>query len=264
MRVSASNIGWKKEYDDVMYAWMRENGVHGLEIAPTRIFETDPYDRCDEASEWTDALKGKFGLTVSSMQSIWYGRKENMFSSEQERQILIEYTKKAIDFAHAIGCGNLVFGCPRNRNVPEGADKDVAVEFFGILGDYAAKNDTILSMEANPPLYNTNFCNTTLEAADLVRKVGSRGFGLNLDVGTMIANEETVEDLKGIGDMINHVHISEPGLKTIQKRKLHNDLLRILNAAGYDKYISLEIGTQDDTTVVTDTISYIGDMIEGI
>ena len=32
-------------------------------------------------------------------------------------------------------CGNLVFGCPKNRIMPEGADEAVAVEFFRHLGE---------------------------------------------------------------------------------------------------------------------------------
>ena len=45
-------------------------------------------------------------------------------------------------------------------------------------------------MEANPAIYNTNYINTTQEALDLIREVGSDGFRLNLDVGTMLENGE--------------------------------------------------------------------------
>ena len=38
------------------------------------------------------------------MQSIWFGRQERLFGSEEEREILIDYTKKAVDFAVAIQC----------------------------------------------------------------------------------------------------------------------------------------------------------------
>ena len=36
------------------------------------------------------------------MQSIFYGRTEKIFQSQKERKDLIEYTKKAIDFAEYI------------------------------------------------------------------------------------------------------------------------------------------------------------------
>ena len=43
MKLSISNIAWSKEDDDKVYGFMRELGYSGLEIAPTRIFEGQPY-----------------------------------------------------------------------------------------------------------------------------------------------------------------------------------------------------------------------------
>lgn len=99
---------------------------------------------------------------------------------------MLDYTKKAIDFAAAIGCKNLVFGCPRNRSLPAGADESVAVAFFKELGEYAYSKGTAIGMEANPPIYNTNYINDTKSALELIEQVDSKGFKLNLDVGTRI------------------------------------------------------------------------------
>ena len=115
MKLSISNIGWSNENDVNVYELMKKYGYSGLEIAPTRIFPEAPYDKLKEAGVWVENFKKKYGLCVSSMQSIWFGRQEKIFGSKEERQILVEYTKKAIDFASVIGCRNLVFGCPRNR-----------------------------------------------------------------------------------------------------------------------------------------------------
>lgn len=260
MKISASNIGWKKEYDDQMYIWMRDNGISGLEIAPTRIYEVNPYDHCDDAKAWANRLKSVYDLEISSMQSIWYGRSENIFASKEERESLIEYTKKAINFANAINCHNLVFGCPRNRNVPEGADISVAEEFFSILGEYAYMADTVVAMEANPPIYNTNYINTTLQAIELVKRINNPGFRLNLDMGTMIANDENFNDLEGYVSIINHVHISEPGLVAIEKRAIHDELSKALKETDYCGYVSLEMKTQDNIQDIKNNVLYIKDM----
>lgn len=257
MRLAASNIGWKSEYDTPMYQWFNENGIQGLEIAPTRVFPNDPYDDLKSAKIWAESLKDEYDLDIVSMQSIWYGRKENIFSSSKEREILTEYTKRAMDFAQAIGCKNLVFGCPRNRNVEEGADVSVAEDFFGSLGDYAYHHDTVLAMEANPSVYNTNYCNTTDEAANLVRTVDSPGFKLNLDIGTILTNDEDISIIKEYVDIINHVHISEPGLALIGERDIHCQLRDILLDSGYDRYVSLEVKTQDDMEAIKGAMQYI-------
>ena len=258
MKLSASNIGWKKEYDEDMYSWMNSHSVKGLEIAPTRIIEENPYGHIKEASEWSRMLKEKWDLSVSSMQSIWYGRHENIFNSEEERKVLFEYTKRAIDFAKAVECGNLVFGCPRNRNIPEGRSVDAAYDFFKELGDYAARCETVLALEANPTMYNTNFCNTTCEATDFIKRVNAAGFRLNLDVGTIIANDEKLDGFDEDVSLINHVHISEPGLAAIQKRDIHGLLSDILKEKRYKGYVSLEIKTQDNISDVQGMLEYVG------
>ena len=257
MKISASNIGWKKEDDEFMYKWMNSNNVEGLEIAPTRIFVENPYDQLKEAKDWAKSLKEEWNLMISSMQSIWYGRKENIFASEEERNVLTDYTKRAIDFAHAIECPNLVFGCPRNRNMPQGADVHIAEEFFSKLGEYAKSCGSVVAMEANPPIYNTNFCNTTYEAIKLIEKVGEPGFLLNLDVGTMIANNEDTVSLNEHVSLINHVHISEPGLEKIKERELHSRLAKLLNDNAYSGFVSLEIKTQDNVMNICNYIEYI-------
>ena len=257
MRLSISNIGWTKEQDEAVYSLMQKYRYKGLEIAPTRIFPESPYEKKDEAKIWAESLKNKYGFEVPSMQSIWYGRQEKLFGTEEERLYLIEYTKRAIDFAEAIGCKNLVFGCPRNRYLPEGVSSEIAVAFFRKIGDYAAEHGTRIGMEANPTIYNTNYINDTTSALELIKKVDSEGFLLNLDVGTMIQNHEDMNELTGNVKYINHVHISEPGLKPIESRGLHKDLQVILKNENYQGFVSIEMGKVDSVDEIMKKISYV-------
>ncbi len=261
MNLAISNIGWAAEQDDAVYSLMKEYGFAGLEIAPTRIFPETPYEKCGEAAAWARELKKVRGFEIPSMQSIWFGRNERVFGSEKERQSLLTYTQKAIDFAAAIGCRNLVFGCPRNRTVPDGADEEAAektaIAFFRELGRYAADCGTAIGMEANPPIYHTNYINATKEAVALIEKTETAGFRLNLDVGTMLQNGEETEELAGRVKLISHVHVSEPGLKPIERRKLHGQLRALLEAEGYTGFISVEMGKQDDLRVIERVMRYV-------
>ena len=257
MRLSISNIGWTENDDNVVYQFMKEYGYSGLEIAPTRIFPVSPYDHLKEATIWSKELYQRYGFSVPSMQSIWYGRQEKIFGTVEERQVLLDYTKQAIDFAHAIGCKNLVFGCPRNRVIPEDGDWKIAVEFFKELGDYALSKNTVIGMEANPPIYNTNFINDTKSALELIQEVNSEGFKLNLDVGTMIYNNESLSELIGNVKYINHVHISEPNLKPIEERKLHRELKNVLLSESYLGYVSIEMGRVDNLDTIEYALEYV-------
>ena len=57
-----------------------------------------------------------------------------------------------------------------------------------------------------------------------------------------IVPSKNVELLEKNVHLINHVHISEPGLKPIQKRRLHNELVEMLKVGGYQRFISIEVG----------------------
>lgn len=275
MKLSVSNIAWEAKDDNIIFQKMKDLGYSGLEIAPTRIIPEAPYDHIPQAKAFAEQIKQSYNFTISSMQSIWYGIQDKVFGTEAERARLITYTKKAIDFAEAIGCKNLVFGCPRNRVIPESTDNQItdnqeannkttdskadnqkagthktdilntAVSFFRELGDYAHQHHTTIAMEANPPIYHTNYINTTEEAIRLIQTVNSEGFRLNLDIGTMIENGEAISLLDGAEHLINHVHISEPGLTQIKERSLHRELSEFLRAASYKGFVSIETGRRN-------------------
>ncbi len=260
MKLSISNIGWDKKYDKAMYELMDSCSFCGLEIAPTRIIKDNPYDNLDDIYLWNCFIKREYGFNISSMQSIWYGRSEMIFGSNDEREFLINYTKKAIKFAEIIGCKNLVFGCPRNRNIPDGVNEEVAIDFFRTIGKYAYNHNTVIAIEANPPIYNTNFINNTEEALALVKKIDSKGVLLNLDIGSMIENSEDVSILDGHINIINHIHISEPKLKPIVKRGIHYDLAVFLKNNDYDKFVSIEVEKQEDLNSLIVMMKYIKEL----
>lgn len=258
MRLSISNISWPARDDREMIEYISELGWGGLEIAPTRIFPDKPYDRLNVAKAWANGVKAK-GLEISSMQSIWYGHTEKIFSSKEDRLLLIDYTKQAILFAETIGCKNLVFGNPKNRDTEDVTlATSVAIDFFREIGDFAIEYKTVVALEPNPVIYGTRFMNTTEQTAEIVNKTDSAGIKLNVDLGAMIYNEEDVSYLKQIPEYINHVHISEPELKRIKHRELlHRELFSTLKEIGYQHYVSVEMGNQNDVAIVKEVINYI-------
>lgn len=256
MKLSISNIAWSAEYDCEMYSFLNSAGFQGLEIAPTRLFPENPYDKISEIREFSKELFEVYGLKISSMQSIWYGKNQSIFGSGEDRRQLIDYTKKAVDFAYAAGCRNLVFGCPKNRVISDESFIPTAIEFFGELGDYAAKADAAIALEANPKIYNTNFMNTTAEAFCICQRVANKGVAVNVDLGTMIYGNESIDVVKQNIRFVNHIHISEPHLAPIEKRELHLQL----KSLEYDKFISIEMGNKNDIQLVKDTVKYVGEV----
>jgi len=258
MNLSISNIAWGAEHDIEMYQFLMEFGYNGLEIAPTRLFPEKPYDHLSEAKDWAEELEEKYGLTVPSMQSIWYGHQEKIFGSKEDRKILVNYTKKAVDFAEVIGCKNLVFGNPKNRDTDDvQGNYPTAIDFFREIGDYALEHHTIIAIEPNPTIYNTRFINYTEQAVEMAYRCGSDGIKVNVDLGTIIYNDEDINYLKQIPEYINHVHISEAGLIPIEQRILHDTLFSVLKDIGYDKFVSIEMGNKNNLEQVKTIMEYI-------
>ena len=241
MKLAISNIAWDPTYDQEMYVYLEQMNISGIEIAPTRIFPENPYNNIKRAKEYSNYILEYFGLHVVSMQSIWFGRKENIFEGEKQRELLLEYTKKAFEFAITLGCSNLVFGCPKNRNMNSRDDISIAIDFFEKLGGQAARQGVVLAIEANPSIYGTNFLNTTKEAVEFLKLVGSDSVRLNYDLGTVLQNLEDIADIQIYADDINHIHISEPNLEEIIFSPLHKELFKHLRNIDYNKYVSLEM-----------------------
>jgi sugar phosphate isomerase/epimerase len=261
MKLSISNIAWGVENDISMYSFLQSNGFEGLEIAPTRIFSENPYNDLAKAQQWAIELRNNYNLVIPSMQSIWYGHSELVFGTKEERNILIDYTKKAVLFAEAIGCKNLVFGNPRNRDTDDiQGNIPIAINFFKEIGDFAFEHNTFIALEPNPTIYNTRFMNRTEDAVEMAYKTNSKGIKVNADLGAMIYNNEDINCLTEIAEYVNHIHISEPGLKLIEKRHdLHAQLLKIGKDFYSDKFISIEMGKQEIYDV-KNTVSYIANI----
>ena len=89
------------------------------------------------------------------------------------------------------------------------------------------------------------------------------GIKLNLDIGTMIQNNESIDILYGKVKYINHVHISEPHLKRIKKRGLHNELFKILKDENYNNFISIEMSKQENIDSLKSVIDYVAEVFNG-
>ena len=180
--------------------------------------------------------------------------------TDEDRAYLLDYTKKAILFAESMGIRNLVFGCPRNRNMPQGDEKQfmqIAAGFFKELGDFAYQHNTVLAMEPNPVIYNTNFLNYTKDACEFVKSVDSPGFKVNIDMGTMIYNKENPHLVKTYKNWVNHIHISAPNLAVIAPCTEYKTLKKVLSKIEYDGFISVEMGNCNDIEKVKQAVMYL-------
>lgn len=253
MNLSVSNIAWSAEQDEEMYAFLERHHFAGLEIAPTRLFPQSPYDHLEEAAQFARTLQNRYRLSISSLQSIWYGVSQSIFGSDEDRRFLLGYIRKAALFAQAAKCRNMVFGCPRNRIMSSPDQQSIAIDFFREAGEICFRHGAVLAIEPNPPYYNTNYINTTAEAFSLCRAVDSPGVRVNVDLGTCIHYAEGIGFIAENIGLVNHIHISEPMLAPIEKRPIHKEL----KSLSYSGWFSVEMSNTGDLQTVQSVIRYI-------
>ena len=163
-----------------------------------------------------------------------------------------EYLRRIIQVAAGLGAGAMVFGSPKNRqrgNTPPQEAARIATDFFADLGGYAAEHDVVLCLEANAPGYDCDFVCRTEEAVDLVQRVSSPGFRVQIDTSTMAMNNEDYRESIGLAAPVaGHLHISEPHLGPVgpDGQVPVGTVLEAVDASNYDGWVSIEMRPTDD------------------
>jgi len=252
MKLAVSNIAWAPAHRDAAYAILRGAGVTGLEIAPGLFFDgaADVFVPTDAQAEAALAAMRGAGLELVSMQSLLFGVEgAALFEGEAGLERLRIGMDRAITLAGRVGIPNLVFGSPRQRNIPgdmdPGAAEALAIDVFRRFGDAAARAGTRISVEPNPAAYGTNFLNRVAEAEAFVRHVDHPAITLIVDVGALHMNGDfdSIEAVAGrTAGLVSHVHISEPNLDPAPARA--DQAARVMTAmdgAGYRGWFSIEM-----------------------
>jgi sugar phosphate isomerase/epimerase len=97
----------------------------------------------------------------------------------------------------------------------------------------------------------------------LCKKLDNPGIKVNLDVGTLIYNDESIQ-LKENIELVNHVHISEPYLAPIEKRQLHRDLINELRNLNYEQFLSIEIANPNNIELIKENVLYVKELCHEI
>jgi sugar phosphate isomerase/epimerase len=271
-KLAISNIAWTKEEDAEVYPIIKETGFTGLEIAPSRIWE-DPYEQSDSnLSEFKNELE-KNNIRIVAFQSLLFGHPEfAIFGDKDNRSATMEYLKKNITLAGKLGAKALIFGSPKNRIVGTMAKEEadsIAMSFFQEIGECAVQNNTCFCIEPNPRIYGGDFILTTNKAIELVKSVNHPGFKLNIDLGTITANNENLEKtIREALPFAGHFHISEPYLEVIERdEEKHKKIKSLLNKYSYTSTLSIEMKSNNtgDSNIenVRKTLVFISNIYNG-
>ena len=215
MRISVSNIAWERDEEPEIAELLQRLGVTAVDVAPGKYFP-DVAAASDSDIRKVRRWWEERGISIYGMQSLLFGTKGlNVFGDRDSQESLLTHLGHVCRVADGLGAKRLVFGSPKNRDRSGLSDKeadDIALQFFGRLGDIAQGHGVVITLEPNPVCYGTNWVTTTKEAYAFVKELGNPGIAMQLDTGTVLTNGENISAIYSFRDAVGHVHLSEPNL----------------------------------------------------
>lgn len=244
MRWAFSNLGFPHE---APAAWqlLREHGVTGIEVAPTRIWPNWQGMNMHAAREYRTKLDDA-GFTVPALQAVLYARAEARLFDPSGERVFLAHMSEVARLAQDLGAPVVVWGAPKQRDRGTLSDEAAMEHLTPLLQQLAGvyeNHDTCLCIEPNPRRYGCNFVVNAQEGLELVRRVDRKGFGLHLDAAGMFLEGDDLKTLwPTVGKALRHFHISEPDLGDFCAPQVpHEKNLDVLRKQRYQGWCSVEM-----------------------
>lgn len=216
MRLAISNIAWDISEDEAVAELLNRYDINAIDIAPGKYF-ADPVNASPGDIQRIRRWWAERGIEITGMQALLFGVSElNIFGSADTQEAMLKRLAGVSHIAAGLGATRLVFGSPKNRDRSGLTDEEsvaIAVPFFERLGDIAASYGVLFCLEPNPARYGANFMTTSVETALVVERVAHPAIRMQLDTGAIAINgEEPARTVVSYGNLIGHIHASEPDL----------------------------------------------------
>ena len=212
MRIAVSSLAWDVADDEAVAAVLNAHGVDAVDLVPGKYFAGGAATP-DQVRNWWAAR----GIAVTGLQALLFGTTGlNLFGDPAAQAAMLAHLETVCRAGAELGAPRLVFGSPRNRDRTGLSDAQAlaaATSFFRRLGDVAGRHGVVVCLEPNPPRYGANFMTNSSETAEVVAATAHPAIRLQLDTGALAINGEDPEQVvRAYGDLIGHVHASEPDL----------------------------------------------------
>lgn len=270
MKLAISQIAWHQEEEVEILPQLKAKGVSYIELVPSRIFKNVEKQTKKELLNCKQFWEEQ-EITPVAFQSLLYKRPDlTLFESKEALKETEQYLSKVITVAGELDISSIVFGAPKNRIVPIDMSQsqawDISISLFNRLGKLASDCGTCFCVEPNPIEYGCNFITQSTEGLEIVRAVGSEGFGLHLDLAAMWLAEEDIEStIRIAAKELRHFHMSAPNLEEVCENGLPNQqAINALAEIGYDSTVSIEMRSTltINSERVLNSIKYVENCIQ--
>lgn len=246
MKLSVSNIAWNETDEPDVFKLLQNNNVHGIEVAPTRIWPAWQGANQEHASQ-VKTNYAESGFEIPALQAILFDKPDlYVFGDADNQAKLIAHLDKVASYAKAFGAKVLVFGSPKNRDLGALSKEQafsLGADFFRRAGEACIKHGVQLCLEPNPTIYNCNFMTHWQEILKMVNEVSVPGIAVHLDTACIsLEGDNIIEAIETCAGKIAHFHVTEPNLGDFSKPTLdHAAIGQALKKSHYTGWLSIEM-----------------------
>jgi len=249
-------------------AYVGSVGYKGIEIAP---FTLAPSADMISAGERDRIRKTAVSAGIEIIGLHWLlASPEGMSVATGDREILdrtAAYLRSLIRLCADLGGTTMVFGSPRQRNIPalgtfEETYRRIKALFSELLPE-AEKAGIVFAFE---PLARTetNFINTARQAVRLIRDVAHPNLRLHLDVKAMCDEGLPLPDIiRSSGTYLHHFHANDENLRGPGTGPTdYAPIFKTLSDIGYEGYVSVEVFdfTEGPEAIARNSLTYMKNM----
>ena len=264
MKLAISNIAWEQHDDSIILDLLINNGVTGIEVAPTKLWQNWEGASHKESTKYKKVMQEQ-GLELPAMQAILFGKPELQLFDKASHNDFLEHIKLVADLASGFSSRVMVFGAPKNRKrgqMSYSEAMEVAADFFHKAGEICVEYECCIGLEHNPVEYSCDFVTNVLDAKELVEKVDHQGFKLHIDAaGLHMCGGDISEMINNAGEFV-HYHISEPMLEPISGGEVDQKSgIETLKAIGYKKWVSIEMKQPNSIELLEKSLQDVNEII---
>lgn len=224
--------------------------------AVTRMQESEFSALCRQAEET--------GLAIEAM-NLFIPGDMRLTGPNADAAAALEFARRGFARAEKLGVRVVVFGSGGARQIPEGFDRETALDqLAGFSREAAARAEQSGMTLAIEPLSRSecNVIHTVSEALDLCRRAGNpRALAVLADLYHVYNNAEPLTGIRCAGDKLVHCHIAEPVTRAFCRpgtaQQEYAAFFAALKAIGYAGRISVEGATQNFTADIARAMAYL-------
>lgn len=245
-------------------------GYAGIEFAPFTLAE-DPTTLTESDAERAGRAARDAGLEVVGLHWL-LAKPDGLHLTTPDAAVrarTVEFLRHLARLCAAAGGSVMVFGSPKQRDVPDGESHDDAFararDGLRAVCETAGPLGVRLALEPLGP-EETNFLVTCAETVKLIEAVDHDACRLHLDVKAMSTEADPVP--KVIADFAGHMahfHANDPNRRGPGFGDVDFvPIFKALGETGYDGFVSVEVFdfSPDPETIASESIAYMRDCLE--